>query len=68
MWIEEKTGGSLKSPLFEVAALIPNDEANKVSNELIVHCKDGTIKHVDEKYGYSDPLHVLMLPRGEQGW
>ncbi|CAF0909478.1 unnamed protein product [Brachionus calyciflorus] len=53
----------------EVAALIPNDEANKVSNELIVHGKDGTIKRVDEKYGYSDPLHyVLMLPRGEQGW
>jgi AraC-like DNA-binding protein len=36
---------------------------------LILHGKDGTIKRVNEKYGYSDPLHfVLMFPRGEQGW
>ena len=49
--------------------MIPNQENAKLSNELVIHTKDGKVIRVDEKYGYSDPLHfVLMHLNGEQGW
>ncbi|CAF0889926.1 unnamed protein product, partial [Brachionus calyciflorus] len=50
----------------EVAALITNEDNKVVTSDLVVHHKDGNIQRVDEKYGFSDPLHyVLMLPREE---
>ena len=51
----------------EIGVLMPNDVAN--NRDIVLHYKDGGLKHISELHRSYDPLqYPLLFPHGTDGW